>query len=47
MSMDTPEGKHLVTVPPHRVLAGGTLHDILKEVSATTHLPVEELLEKL
>jgi predicted RNA binding protein YcfA (HicA-like mRNA interferase family) len=47
MSLETPEGRHFVTVPLHRVLAKGTLHDILREVSAATHLPIEQLLEKL
>ncbi|MEO0250264.1 MAG: type II toxin-antitoxin system HicA family toxin [candidate division WOR-3 bacterium] len=47
MSRETSEGTHFITVPMHRVVAKGTLHDILKSVSSVTLISVEELLERL
>ena len=43
----TPLGEHNITVPAHRVIAKGTLADILNRVSLWNNIPKEELLEKL
>jgi predicted RNA binding protein YcfA (HicA-like mRNA interferase family) len=40
-------GEHHVTVPNHRTLKVGTLHDILKAVAAHHGLTVEQLLKEL
>jgi predicted RNA binding protein YcfA (HicA-like mRNA interferase family) len=43
----TPVGEHNVTVPDHKVLAKGTLSDILSRVSLWNGIPKEELLDRL
>ncbi len=40
-------GEHNVTVPDHKVMAKGTLNDILTRVSVWTGLSKEELIERL
>ena len=40
-------GEHNITVPAHKVLAKGTLSDILHKVSLWNNIPREELLRKL
>ncbi|MBI2297775.1 MAG: type II toxin-antitoxin system HicA family toxin [Armatimonadetes bacterium] len=46
-ALDTDHGRHVVTVPMHRIVAKGTLADILKKVSLWTATPVEELVQRL
>jgi predicted RNA binding protein YcfA (HicA-like mRNA interferase family) len=43
----TAAGEHRVTVPAHRVLAKGTLSDILNRVSERNGISKEELLNRL
>ena len=43
----TATGRHAVTVPLHRVVAKGTLGDILKNLSLWTGKSVEELVHDL
>ena len=38
---------HRVTVPAHRVIAKGTLSDILTAVSRVSSVPKSELIERL
>ncbi len=40
-------GEHNVTVPDHRVVAKGTLNDILTKVSVWTGLSKDELVKQL
>src|SRR5713101_437981 len=40
-------GAHNLTVPDHSVLAKGTLHDILTQVSLWNSIPKDELLKRL
>ncbi len=40
-------GEHNVTVPDHKVMAKGTLSDILTRVSIWTGLSKEELVKRL
>ncbi|MFQ5826792.1 MAG: type II toxin-antitoxin system HicA family toxin [Dehalococcoidia bacterium] len=40
-------GEHNITVPAHRVLAKGTLNDILNSVSLRNAVPKEALIERL
>ncbi|MBI4285906.1 MAG: type II toxin-antitoxin system HicA family toxin [Chloroflexi bacterium] len=40
-------GEHNITVPAHRVVAKGTLSDILSRVSLWNNIPVGELLKRL
>jgi len=42
-----PQGEHNLTVPDHKELAKGTLHDILASVSLWNNIPIEELIERL
>ncbi|HXC32498.1 MAG TPA: type II toxin-antitoxin system HicA family toxin [Verrucomicrobiae bacterium] len=42
-----PVGEHNVTVPDHKVLAKGTLNDILSQVSLWNGIPKEDLLARL
>ena len=39
--------KHFITVPNHKVIAKGTLSDILTTVSRATGIPRSELIEHL
>jgi predicted RNA binding protein YcfA (HicA-like mRNA interferase family) len=43
----TPIGEHNITVPTHKVLAKGTLNDILNKVSLWNNIAKDELLRKL
>lgn len=40
-------GEHNITVPTHKVLAKGTLSDILNKVSLRNNIGKEELIKKL
>jgi len=40
-------GEHHVTIPDHKILAKGTLSDILMRVSLWTGIPKEELTNRL
>ncbi|MBI2830382.1 MAG: type II toxin-antitoxin system HicA family toxin [Chloroflexi bacterium] len=40
-------GEHAVTVPAHKVIAKGTLGDIISRVSLWNNLAREELLQRL
>ena len=40
-------GEHNLTVPDHKVLAKGTLNDILTRVSLWNNIPKENLMERL
>ena len=40
-------GEHAITVPAHRVLAKGTLSDIIGKVSLWNSIPREELIKRL
>jgi len=44
---DTPLGEHAITVPAHKVLAKGTLSDILTRISLWNNIPKESLLRRL
>jgi hypothetical protein len=43
----TPIGEHHITVPDHKILAKGTLNDILTRVSLWNGIPKEELIDRL
>ena len=43
----TPLGEHAITVPAHKVLAKGTLNDILNRISLWNNIPKESLLRRL
>lgn len=43
----TPVGEHNITVPRHKVLAKGTLNDIITKVSLWNNISKEELLKRL
>ena len=43
----TPLGEHNITIPAHKVLAKGTLGDILSRVSLWNNIPKENLIDKL
>ncbi len=40
-------GEHAITVPAHRVLAKGTLSDILGRISLWNNIPKESLIDRL
>lgn len=40
-------GEHNITVSAHRVLAKGTLNDILNRVSLQNNIPKRELVDRL
>jgi predicted RNA binding protein YcfA (HicA-like mRNA interferase family) len=40
-------GEHNLTVPDHKVLAKGTLNDILTSVSLWNNIPKQDLLDRL
>jgi hypothetical protein len=40
-------GEHNLTIPDHKVLAKGTLNDILTRVSLWNGIPKEDLVERL
>lgn len=41
----TPLGEHNITVPAHRVVAKGTLSDILNRISLWNNIPKEDLIK--
>lgn len=43
----TPAGEHSITVPMHKVLAKGTLNDILNRVSLWNNISKKELIDRL
>lgn len=45
--LQTSLGTHNITVPMHRVVAKGTLNDILNKVSLWTGIPKNELINRL
>ena len=45
--LTSPLCTHNVTVPMHRVIAKGTLNDILNRVSLCTGVPKVELVERI
>ncbi len=47
LARSTGSGEHRVTVPAHRVVAKGTLNDILTRVSAVTGVTKDELVRRL
>ncbi|MDP2932120.1 MAG: type II toxin-antitoxin system HicA family toxin [Chloroflexota bacterium] len=44
---NTPLGEHAITVPAHKILAKGTLSDILSRVSLWNNITKESLIDKL
>jgi len=40
-------GEHTITVPAHKVLAKGTLSDILNRISLWNNIPKENLIDRL
>jgi len=46
-ALTTQVGTHRVTVPMHRVVAKGTLSDILRQVSLWTGIGKDELIQRL
>ena len=40
-------GEHAITIPAHKVIAKGTLSDIIGKVSLWNNIPREELIERL
>jgi predicted RNA binding protein YcfA (HicA-like mRNA interferase family) len=47
LEKQTPIGTHKITIPNHKVMAKGTLNDILTKVSLWNQIPKAELLKKL
>jgi len=45
--LNTPIGTSYITVPMHRVIAKGTLSDILNKVSLWTGIPKDDLINRL
>ncbi len=43
----TPLGEHNVTVPAHRIIAKGTLSDILNRISLWNNIPREDLIKRI
>ena len=46
-ALTTPVGTHKITVSMHRVVAKGTLNDILNRVSLWTGVPKDGLIDRL
>jgi predicted RNA binding protein YcfA (HicA-like mRNA interferase family) len=44
---NTVVGEHNLTVPDHKILAKGTLNDILTSISLWNNIPKQELLARL
>ena len=40
-------GEHAITVPAHKVIAKGTLNDILNKISLWNNIPKESLVDRL
>ena len=47
LTKNTPLGEHNITVAAHKVVAKGTLSDILSTVSLWNSIPKEELVRRL
>jgi predicted RNA binding protein YcfA (HicA-like mRNA interferase family) len=47
MRKSTRSGEHRITVPAHKILAKGTLSDILAKVSIWNNVPRDELIDQL
>jgi len=43
----SPLGEHNITVPAHKVLAKGTLGDILNKLSLWNNIPKDDLISRL
>ena len=43
----TPLGEHPISVPAHRILAKGTLSDILNRISLWNNIPKEALIKRM
>ena len=43
----TASGEHAITVPEHKIVAKGTLNDIINKVSLYNNISKEELINKL
>jgi predicted RNA binding protein YcfA (HicA-like mRNA interferase family) len=43
----TPLGEHNVTVPAHRIIAKGTLSDILNRISLWNNVSREDLIKRI
>ena len=43
----TPLGEHNITIPAHRILAKGTLSDILSRISLWNNIPKKDLIERM
>ena len=43
----TPLGEHNITVPAHRVVAKGTLSDILNRISLWNNIPKEDIVKRI
>ncbi len=46
-SLVTPIGTHFITISMHRVIAKGTLNDILNQVSLWTGISKDDLINRL
>lgn len=46
-ALTAPVGTHYITVPMHRIIAKGTLSDILNKVSLWTGISKDELISRL
>jgi predicted RNA binding protein YcfA (HicA-like mRNA interferase family) len=46
-TLTTPVGTHNITIPVHRVVAKGTLNDILSKVSLWAGVPKDDLINRL
>jgi predicted RNA binding protein YcfA (HicA-like mRNA interferase family) len=47
MKKSTTSGEHAVTVPEHKVIAKGTLNDIINKVSLWNNISKDELINSL
>ena len=47
LKKSTALGEHAITVPVHKVVAKGTLNDIIGRVSLWNNIPREELIKRL
>ena len=47
LKKSTVSGEHAITVPAHKIIAKGTLSDILGKVSLWNNIPREELNRRL
>ena len=47
LSKVTASGEHAITVPEHKVIAKGTLNDIINKISLHNNISKEELIKRL